>query len=73
MTIAHRNMTPFGWLKGGRPGMESEKRPNPVSESSPMKIESPDTCSQEPGDENDSDHRTAESGRLHQEEGGEER
>ena len=48
-TMAHRNMAPVGWLNGGRPGMASEKLPNPVSESRPMKMRVPMPAASSPG------------------------
>ena len=42
-------MAPVGWLNTGRPGMASEKVPNPVRLSSPMNISVPIPAASIPG------------------------
>ena len=59
--------------KGGRPGMESEKRPNPASESSPMKIRVPTPAAKSPGTSTTPIIGPPSPDASDQEEGGEER
>ena len=48
-TIAHRNIAPVGWPKGGSPEIASENVPKPVRESRPTKTSIPIPAASSPG------------------------